>query len=61
MYSHNYVLQITQDELADPMCSSVCPTKVQFEDITSAAFKIKSGVLVTPCMVSVCERCHTSG
>jgi hypothetical protein len=59
--THNYVFQIKQDEITDPLCSSVCPTQVHFEDITSAAFKIKSGVLVTPCMVSVCGRCHTSG
>jgi len=46
------VQKIMQDEITDPMCSSVCPTQVHFEDITSAAFKIKSGVLVTPCMRS---------
>lgn len=35
----------------DPMCDADNPTKLQFEDVTSAAFKIKGGILSTPCMV----------
>ncbi|KAK7793991.1 hypothetical protein R5R35_003955 [Gryllus longicercus] len=40
------------EEMADPMCSSTSPQVLQFEDITSAAFKIKSGIMVTPCIRS---------
>lgn len=43
--------KVTSD-LIDPLCSSINPQKIQFEDITSAAFKVKQGVLVTPCMKS---------
>lgn len=31
------------------------PHKITFEDITSAAFKIKSGIINTPCVVSTCN------
>lgn len=40
----------------DPMCDADNPTRLQFEDVTSAAFKIKGGILSTPCMLS-----HLSG
>ncbi|PNF22306.1 L-threonine ammonia-lyase [Cryptotermes secundus] len=46
------LLDVTTDDITDPLCSSVSPVQLHFEDITSAAFKIKSGVLVTPCMRS---------
>ncbi|XP_066992529.2 L-threonine ammonia-lyase isoform X2 [Anabrus simplex] len=42
----------SQEELADPFCLANNPVQLQFEDITSAAFKIKSGVMVTPCIRS---------
>lgn len=37
----------------DPFCNPDEPHVIQFEDITSAAFKIKSGVVLTPCIVSL--------
>ncbi|XP_071439073.1 L-threonine ammonia-lyase [Hetaerina americana] len=40
------------EALVDPWCSSTKPQKIMFEDITSAAFKVKQGILVTPCMKS---------
>ncbi|KAJ9576257.1 hypothetical protein L9F63_006856, partial [Diploptera punctata] len=43
---------VTTEDNSDPMCSSSNPIKLNFEDITSAAFKIKSGVICTPCMKS---------
>jgi hypothetical protein len=51
----NSFFQVTTDDITDPMCSSASPVQLHFEEITSAAFKIKSGILVTPCMVSVCK------
>lgn len=36
----------------DPMCDADNPVRLQFEDVTSAAFKIKGGILSTPCMLS---------
>ncbi|KAK4884994.1 hypothetical protein RN001_001265 [Aquatica leii] len=40
----------TEDEiLHDPFCDPNKPLKISFEDISSAAFKIKSGVVRTPC------------
>lgn len=39
------------DENTDPNCSAESPYKLKFEEITSAAFKIKNGVVVTPCKV----------
>ncbi|KDR16615.1 uncharacterized protein LOC110832432 isoform X2 [Zootermopsis nevadensis] len=42
----------TADDISDPMCSSSSPLQLHFEDITSAAFKVKSAILITPCMKS---------
>ena len=35
----------------DPSCNPDRPLKVTFEEITSAAYKIKSGIINTPCSV----------
>lgn len=35
----------------DPSCNPERPLKVTFEEITSAAYKIKSGIVNTPCSV----------
>ncbi|XP_043484791.1 L-threonine ammonia-lyase [Leptopilina heterotoma] len=40
------------DDLMDPFCKEDNPLKITFEDITSAAFKIKEGVINTPCVQS---------
>jgi hypothetical protein len=42
----------------DPWCSATSPHRLNFEDITSAAFKVKNGILVTPCMVSQLHLSH---
>ncbi|KAJ3637230.1 hypothetical protein MTP99_000705 [Tenebrio molitor] len=36
-------------KLEDPSCNPESPLKVTFEEITSAAYKIKSGIVNTPC------------
>jgi len=41
-----------EEVVEDPACDPNNPQKIFFEDITSAAFKIKNGVLMTPCMKS---------
>lgn len=38
-------------ELEDPFCDPKNPRIITFHDITSAAFKIKSGIEITPCPV----------
>ncbi|CAL7951034.1 unnamed protein product [Xylocopa violacea] len=40
------------EELVDPFCVEESPQKITFEDVTSAAFKIKCGVINTPCVKS---------
>lgn len=41
-----------EEELTDPFCTEDNPHKITFEDITSAAFKIKCGIQNTPCVKS---------
>lgn len=36
-------------DLFDPWCDPKNPRIVQFQDISAAAFKIKSGIMMTPC------------
>ncbi|OAD56869.1 L-threonine dehydratase catabolic TdcB [Eufriesea mexicana] len=40
------------EELVDPQCVEENPRKITFEDITSAAFKIKGGIINTSCVRS---------
>ncbi|XP_031825326.1 L-threonine ammonia-lyase isoform X2 [Nomia melanderi] len=40
------------EELVDPFCVEENPHRITFEDITSAAFKIKCGIVNTPCVRS---------
>ncbi|XP_055678510.1 L-threonine ammonia-lyase [Lutzomyia longipalpis] len=47
-------LEIIED-VADPHCVAENPVKISFQDITSAAFLIKSGIQCTPC-----QRSHLS-
>lgn len=42
--------------IVDPNCVAENPYRVTFQDITSAAFLIKSGIECTPCTVSVASR-----
>ena len=37
------------EDLFDPWCDPNNPRIVQFQDISAAAFKIKSGIMMTPC------------
>lgn len=37
----------------DPMCDKENPQKISFEDVSAAAFRIQSGIVKTPCVVSV--------
>ncbi|XP_006621911.1 uncharacterized protein LOC102681649 [Apis dorsata] len=41
-----------EEELNDPYCVEDNPQRVTFEDVTSAAFKIKCGIINTPCVKS---------
>lgn len=44
------------DYVEDPYCSETKPQKINFHDITSAAFMIRGGVEMTPCPRShLCE------
>lgn len=36
----------------DPMCDKENPQKISFEDVSAAAFRIQSGIIKTPCVVS---------
>lgn len=38
-----------QDEFTDPFCNADNPQIITFQDVTSAAFKIKNGIEYTPC------------
>lgn len=40
-----------EDDLNDPYCVEDNPQRITFEDVTSAAFKIKCGIINTPCVV----------
>ena len=40
---------VSDDVLFDPMCDPANPKTIQFQDISAAAFKIKSGIMMTPC------------
>ena len=40
-----------ENELVDPFCVEDQPQILTFEDVSSAAFKIKGGVINTPCVV----------
>ncbi|XP_076637261.1 serine racemase isoform X1 [Colletes latitarsis] len=48
----NLFSQDDEESLVDPVCLKVNPQQIMFEDITSAAFKIKFGVVNTPCVRS---------
>nr|XP_018902527.1 PREDICTED: uncharacterized protein LOC109034054 isoform X2 [Bemisia tabaci] len=45
-------LIVPEQEYEDPFCVPGKPSVVQFADITSAAFKIRDGIVRTPCMKS---------
>ncbi|KAK9886664.1 hypothetical protein WA026_017583 [Henosepilachna vigintioctopunctata] len=49
-------LQIMDEFDVDPLCNPEHPSMVTFEDITSAAYKIRTGIIQTQCLKS-----HLSG
>lgn len=42
----------TEPEIVDPFCNADSPQIITFQDVTSAAFKIRKGVELTPCVKS---------
>ncbi|XP_017778881.1 PREDICTED: L-threonine ammonia-lyase isoform X2 [Nicrophorus vespilloides] len=44
--------EVDDEVYEDPACNANNPQTIGFEDITSAAFKIKNGVITTPCTKS---------
>ena len=41
-----------QDDLSDPYCDPENPVILKFEDISAAAYRIKDGIIMTPCDAS---------
>jgi hypothetical protein len=41
----------SDEPLTDRFCDPANPKKIQFQDVSAAAYKIKSGVQRTPCTV----------
>ena len=48
--SGNETMQV-EEELVDIFCDPARPVAIQFQDVSAAAFKIKSGIERTPCNV----------
>lgn len=44
-------LDIKPEDLVDRFCNPNAPVKINFNDISAAAYRIKGGVEVTPCTV----------
>ncbi|XP_023310273.1 uncharacterized protein LOC108909172 isoform X1 [Anoplophora glabripennis] len=42
----------SEDSVEDPVCNPKRPVKISFEEITSAAYRIRSGIVHTPCIRS---------
>nr|CAI5868020.1 unnamed protein product [Callosobruchus analis] len=49
---HKNTKNMDDPKLEDPSCDPERPVRVTFEEITSAAYKIRSGVMNTPCIRS---------
>lgn len=52
MPKNKFLLQESEDSIEDPVCNPHRPVKISFEEITSAAYRVRSGILNTPCIVS---------
>ena len=46
-------LDIQPEDMFDEFCDPNKPVRVSFNDISAAAYRIKGGVDITPCVVSV--------
>ncbi len=44
-------MEITPEDLLDEYCNPDHPVKIQFNDVSAAAYRIKGGVDITPCTV----------
>jgi hypothetical protein len=44
-------LEISEDDKYDRHCDPNKPVKINFNDISAAAYRIKGGVEITPCTV----------
>lgn len=47
-----HALDIQPEDMFDEFCDPAKPVKVAFNDISAAAYRIKGGVYITPCVVS---------
>lgn len=47
-----FIKMVAESSIEDPMCNADNPLKISFEDVSSAAFRIKGGVRKTLCVVS---------
>lgn len=47
-----YEENVKEEPITDVFCDPANPKKVQFQDVSAAAYKIKSGIMRTPCTVS---------
>ncbi len=45
-------IEIKDEDLIDEFCNPNKPVRIQFNDISAAAYRIKGGVDITPCTVS---------
>lgn len=48
---YSYKQENEDEGFQDPFCRAEQPQVIRFEEVTSAAFKIKSGIVRTPCIV----------
>jgi threonine dehydratase len=51
MVDSKEIITVEEEKIQDPYCDEKHPKIITFHDVTSAAFKIKSGVEYTPCPV----------
>ena len=49
--NNDTVARTDDDDLIDPVCDPKHPHKVEFSDISMAAYNIREGIVRTPCMV----------
>lgn len=45
-------LEIKPEDLVDKYCNPSAPVRINFNDISAAAYRIKGGIEMTPCTVS---------
>lgn len=50
-------IQIEPEDMVDKFCDAEKPTKISFNDISAAAYRIKGGVEISPCTVCLINPC----